>query len=169
MAAPPPPSLGIKATIRAATLSDKSFIASLSGKVFSPYGPYRTTVSQWFESGMTLTLIATVRARPAGFVMIGAMPSDCEGETCAEVLAIAVAPDFQHQGIGHELLQSAKREAEKLGEWRLCLHTARENLAAQKLFQRNGFRTVKSKARFYPSGQDALMMVSDLKKDSDNG
>ncbi len=117
---------------------------------------------------MTLTLVSIVGGRPAGFVMIGALPADEEGQTCAEVLAIAVTPEFQRTGIGRELLQFAQKEAENLGEQRLFLHTARENLAAQKLFLRNGFRPVQSKPRFYPSGQDALMMVSDLGKDRDN-
>jgi len=130
--------------------------------VFSVYGPYSSTVSQWFESGVTLTLLSMVGDRPAGFVMIGALPADEEGQTHVEVLAIAVTPEFQRRGIGCELLQFAQKEAENLGERRLFLHTARENLAAQKLFLSNGFRPVQSKPRFYPSGQDALMMVNDL-------
>lgn len=154
--------LKVKTTIRPAIPSDKAFIAGLSAKAFSPYGPYRTTVGQWFESSVTLTLISMAGDRPAGFVMIGALPEDLEGETRAEVLAIAVTPEFQGQGIGHELLQSAQKKAEELGQQRLFLHTAKENLAAQKLFLRNGFKPVKSKAGFYPSGQDALMMVNDL-------
>ncbi len=153
-----------KMTIRPAKPSDKAFIAGLSSEVFSVYGPYGSTVSQWFKSGVTLTLVSMVGGRSAGFVMIGALPADEEGQTCAEVLAIAVTPEFQRRGIGRELLQFAQKEAENLGEQRLLLHTARENLAAQKLFLRNGFRPVQSKPRFYPSGQDALMMVNDLGK-----
>ena len=162
MAAPPFSPLQAKTTIRPATPSDKAFIAGLSDKVFSVYGPYKSTVSQWFESGFTLTLIYMVVGRPAGFVMIGALPADGDGQTGAEVLAIAVSAEFRRRGIGHELLQFAQKEAEDLGEQRLFLHTATENLSAQKLFLKNGFRPVQHKARFYPSGQDALMMVIDL-------
>jgi ribosomal protein S18 acetylase RimI-like enzyme len=100
--------------------------------------------------------------------MMGALPAHGEGQTRAEVLAIAVTPEFQRRGIGHDLLQFAQKKAEALGEQKLFLHTARENLAAQKLFLRNGFRPVQSKARFYPSGQDALLMVNDLGKDRDH-
>jgi ribosomal protein S18 acetylase RimI-like enzyme len=159
-----------KILIRQAKLSDKAFIAGLSGKAFSIYGPYRTTVSQWFESDVTMTFISMVEGRPVGFVMMGALPGDREGETRAEVLAIAVSPEFQHRGIGEELLQSAQKCLEELGEGkqRLFLHTAKENLAAQKLFLRNGYRPVEIKRGFYPSGQDALMMVNDLGKDRDS-
>jgi len=103
--------------------------------------------------------------RPVGFVMIGALPGDREGETRVEVLAIAVVPEFQHRGIGKELLQHAQKSLEELGDQRLFLHTAKENLVGQKLFLRNGFTPVELKKGFYPSGQDALMMVKDLGKD----
>jgi ribosomal-protein-alanine N-acetyltransferase len=154
-----------KTTIRPAKQSDKAFIAGLSAKVFSTYGPYRSTVSQWFESGVTMTLISMAEGRPVGFVMIGVLPGDRQGETHAEVLAIAVTPAVQQRGIGEELLQYAQKCLEELGEPRLFLHTAKENLAAQKLFLRNGYRPVETKKGFYPSGQDALMMVNELGKD----
>jgi ribosomal-protein-alanine N-acetyltransferase len=157
-----------KTTIRPAKPSDKTFIAGLSGKVFSLYGPYRTTVSRWFESGVTMTFISMAEGRPVGFVMIGALPGEGDGETRAEVLAIAVTPKLQQRGIGEKLLRYAQQCVEGMGEARLFLHTAKENLAAQKLFLRNGYRPVAIKKGFYPSGQDALMMVNDLGKDRDH-
>jgi len=116
---------------------------------------------------MTLTLISMAGNRPSGFVMLGTLPGDREGKTRAEVLAIAVAPEFQRRGVGQELLQFAQKEAQKRGEQRLFLHTAKQNLAAQKLFLRNGFQPVQSKARVYPSGQDALMMMNEFGKGRD--
>jgi ribosomal-protein-alanine N-acetyltransferase len=157
-----------KTAIRHAKPSDKGFIAGLSGRVFSVYGPYRTTVSRWFESGATMTSISVAEGRPVGFVMIGALPGDREGETSAEVLAIAVIPEFQHRGIGQELLSHAQKYLEELGDQRLFLHTAKENLVAQKLFLKSGFTPVEFKKGFYPFGQDALMMVNDLGKNQDN-
>ena len=151
-----------KTTIRPAKPSDKAFIAGLSGKVFSSYGPYRSTVSGWFESGLTMTLISMAKGKPVGFVMIGALPGDRLGETHAEVLAIAVTPEYQQRGIGGALLEFAQKRVKEVGESRLLLHTAKQNLAAQKLFLRNGFRFMETKNGFYPFGQDALMMVNEL-------
>ena len=100
-----------------------------------------------------------------GFVMIGALPGDAVGGSRAEVLAIAVTPEFQHRGIGGELLQFAQRKMQEMGEQRLFLYTAKENLVAQRLFLRNGYRPVGTKEGFYPSGQDALLMVNEFGKD----
>lgn len=154
-----------QATIREAKHSDKDFLTRLSGEVFSPYGPYGGTVRRWFESGLTLTLLSMVGDKPVGFVMIGALPGDREGETRAEVLAIAVAPGFQKRGIGKELLRCAEKRVEEWGEQRLFLHTAKENHLAQKLFLKSGYRPIALKKSFYPSGQDALMMVSEFEND----
>jgi ribosomal-protein-alanine N-acetyltransferase len=156
-----------RSMIRPAKPSDKTFIAGLSGKVFSVYGPYRTTVSRWFESGVTMTFISIARGRPVGFVMIGALQGEREEETRAEVLAIAVTPEFQQRGIGEALLRYAQKCVKQVGEFKLILHTAKENLAAQKLFLKVGYKPVAIKKGFYPSGQDALMMVNDLGKDRD--
>jgi ribosomal-protein-alanine N-acetyltransferase len=153
--------------IRPAKPSDMTFIAALSGKVFSVYGPYRTTVSRWFESGVTMTFISMAEGRPVGFVMIGALQGEREEETRAEVLAIAVTPEFQQRGIGEALLRYAQKCVKQVGEFKLILHTAKENLAAQKLFLKVGYKPVAIKKGFYPSGQDALMMVNDLGKDRD--
>jgi len=149
-------------TIREAKQSDKEFLTRLSGEVFSIYGPYGRTVTRWFESGITLTLLSMVGEKPVGFVMIGALPGDRDGETRAEVLAIAVTPGFQRRGIGKALLQRAEKRVEEWGEQRLFLHTAKENHLAQKLFLKNGYRPIALKKSFYPSGQDALMMVNEF-------
>jgi ribosomal protein S18 acetylase RimI-like enzyme len=116
-----------------------------------------------------MTFISIAEENPVGFVMIGALPGDGEDETRAEVLAIAVTPEFQRKGIGQEVLLYAHNHLEELGEQRLFLHTAKENLVAQKLFLRNGYRPVQMKKGFYPSGQDALMMVNDLGKEWNHG
>ena len=112
-----------------------------------------------------MTFISMAGGSPVGFVMIGALLGDREGETRAEVLAIAVDPEFQHRGIGQELLQFAQRKMEEMGEQRLFLYTAKENLVAQRLFLRSGYRPVGTKEGFYPSGQDALLMVNEFGKD----
>ena len=149
---------------RPAKRSDKGFIAQLSGKVFSVYGPYRDMVSQWFATGMTVTRIALMGGSPVGFAMVGRWVREGSRESVCELLAIAVEPDRQQQGIGRRLLQEIEAEAEQLGEKALLLHTAAENLAAQKLFSKAGYRPCGIKRNFYPAGQHALMMCKERKE-----
>ncbi|MGD2125058.1 MAG: GNAT family N-acetyltransferase [Desulfobacteraceae bacterium] len=148
--------------IRAARLTDGGFIRQLSGKVFSIYGPYKDRISQWFESGMTMTLIALVDGEPAGFVMTGRLSQDPDIAFLCELLAIAVEPEKQQMGIGQMLIKETEKKAAELGEKRLFLHTATENLAAQKLFSKSGYRPCTIKRKFYPAGQHALMMSKEI-------
>jgi ribosomal protein S18 acetylase RimI-like enzyme len=147
-------------SIRRADLSDMNFIGRLSGRVFSVYGPYTHLVPAWFESGLTLTLVAVEKGVPVGFAMMGRFLEGLEKqETRCELLAIAVDPSLHRRGIGGMLLCKIEKEAERLGETALLLHTAVDNVPAQDLFKKNHFIPLSLKKHFYPAGQDAVMMI----------
>jgi ribosomal protein S18 acetylase RimI-like enzyme len=148
--------------IREAVPSDEGFIIRLSAKVFSIYGPYGETIGHWLELGTTITLIALEEGKPAGFGMVGALEPDLRIPTVTELLAIAVEPSRQRMGIGQVLLREIEKKTASLGEKKLFLHTATENVAAQKLFIKNAYRPQEMKRKFYPKGQDALMMVKEI-------
>jgi ribosomal protein S18 acetylase RimI-like enzyme len=135
------------------------FIGRLSEKVFSLYGPYGHLVPAWFESGLTLTLVAVEKGAPVGFAMMGKFLEGPEKETRCELLAIAVEPGLHRRGIGRTLLRDIEKEAERLGETALLLHTAMDNVPAQDLFKNHHFIPLSLKKHFYPAGQDAVMMI----------
>jgi ribosomal-protein-alanine N-acetyltransferase len=148
--------------IREAVPSDEGFINRLSAKVFNSYGPYSEMIPRWLELGTTITLVALEEGKPVGFVMLGSLEHDLRIPTVSEVLAIAVEPHRQRVGIGETLLREIENKAASMGEKRLFLHTAIENVAAQKLFIKNAYLLQENKRSFYPKGQDALMMVKEI-------
>jgi ribosomal protein S18 acetylase RimI-like enzyme len=150
------------AKIRLAKTSDADFIAQLSRNVFRIYGPYEDAVSQWFESDLTKTLMALVDGKYVGFATIGHLDDDRNLGPVSELLAIAVEPGKQRMGIGERLLMEIERKAAELKVKRLFLHTARENLSAQKLFTGNGYHPWGLKRNFYPAGQDAVLMSKEI-------
>jgi ribosomal-protein-alanine N-acetyltransferase len=147
--------------IRQGVFSDEKFLRRLSGKVFSIYGPYQEMISRWLEMETTITLVALVRGRPAGFVMFGSVEEAQKIPVAVEILAIAVEPSMQGMGIGQMLLREIEKKATAAGEKRICLHTAVGNTAAQQLFAKNSYRPVEMKPHFYPRGQDALLMLKE--------
>ena len=148
--------------IREARFSDKGFIGRLSGKVFDIYGPYEEMVIGWFESEATTTLIALMDGKPVGFAMVGYLvDAHGAGVTC-ELLAIAVEPEKERMGAGRRLMGETEKRAAKRGEKRLFLHTALENIGAQKLFIATRFEPSGIKMNFYPAGQDALTMYKEI-------
>ena len=148
-----------KISIRRANLGDIGFIGQLSGRAFGVYGPYRNLVPGWFESNSTITLIAGEKGKPVGFAMMGRLLDESERENRCELLAIAVEPNVRRRGIGRMLLRKMEKEASRLNEEILFLHTATDNIPAQELFKKIGFTALSVKKHFYPSGQDAVKMM----------
>jgi ribosomal protein S18 acetylase RimI-like enzyme len=148
-----------KVSVRRANLADIGFIGQLSGKVFSVYGPYQSLVPGWFESNSTITFVAVEKGKPVGFAMMGSLLNESLNENRCELLAIAVSPAVRRRGIGRMLLREMEREADRLNEHILFLHTATDNTPAQGLFKKIGFTSLSLKKHFYPSGQDAVMMM----------
>jgi ribosomal protein S18 acetylase RimI-like enzyme len=141
--------------------SDGDFIKRLSRDVFNIYGPYDETIPAWFRSDRSVTIVARAKGKPIGFVMIGKLDSRYDFHSVSELLAIAVEPQWQGRGIGESLLREAERRAVDLGIKRIFLHTATDNLQAQRLFTRVGYRPWEIKRSFYPKGQDAYVMAKE--------
>ena len=148
--------------IREGLFSDEKFLCQLSEKVFSIYGPYKQMVSRWLEMQTTITLVALVHGKAAGFVMFGSVSEAQDVPPAAEILAIAVEPSLQGLGIGQMLLREIEKKAAAAGERRIYLHTAVGNLTAQRLFAKNLYRPTEMKPHFYPRGQDALLMLKEI-------
>ena len=81
----------------------------------------------------------------------------------ADLVAIAVRPEYQTRGVGQRLLTGALETASHLvpAVDRLWLVVADGNARAQRLFSRNGFRAVDG-VGVYPGGQRALRMVKPM-------
>ena len=72
-------------------------------------------------------------------VAMGAIrPTDTPDE--CELKRMRVAAEFQGQGLGQAMLEALERRATELGYRAIVLDTTTEQLPAQKLYQKNGFR-----------------------------
>src|SRR6266852_2879481 len=77
----------------------------------------------------------------------------------AHITTFAVLPDFRRRKIGERMLLSIFERAERLGaEW-LTLEVRASNLAAQRLYEKYGFRRAGVRRRYYSdNNEDALIM-----------
>ena len=80
---------------------------------------------------------------------------------CGElhVLNLATAPRFRRRGVAARLLAAALDEAAGRGLERALLEVRAGNAAAIALYRRFGFRESGRRTRYYPDGEDALLMV----------
>ena len=88
----------------------------------------------------------------------------------AEILTIAVSPDFRRQGLARTLTDAAARLAESLGAQSLFLEVAEDNPAAIALYTAVGFAQVGRRRGYYArqggAKVDALVMRRDLNRRS---
>jgi ribosomal protein S18 acetylase RimI-like enzyme len=163
-------------SIRPYHAGDEDFIAALAHEAFAEYTPYavphtlamvrrcttlvalRELMAARADGGRASESEKRPRRQRVGFAAI----SD-EGEGVIMLNAIAVVRSERGRGIGHFLMLAFERFARVRGGRRLELCTADYNLAALDLFMRHGFRLLRRRVGFYDRGQDACILVKDLR------
>jgi ribosomal protein S18 acetylase RimI-like enzyme len=106
----------------------------------SPGSGYVPVLRALGSDGDGTVLVAVDGGRIVGTVMLRSDGQVVAGRDEAEIRALAVAPDGQGKGTGSMLLRAAIERAERDGVRHLMLLTQPEMLAAQRLYQRAGFR-----------------------------
>ena len=80
----------------------------------------------------------------------------------AEVLRIAICPDFQRQGIGKMLLNETCQFAKDKNAERILLEVRSDNIKAIGLYQNQGFCHIDTRPCYYDNQVDALILQRDL-------
>jgi ribosomal protein S18 acetylase RimI-like enzyme len=159
--------------IRRAEVQDYPWIVATGAEAYRDLGDYTRILPSWLEQpGVLAWIDQDGRARGRGFAMLGFYAEDVGGvraprtqHVVADLLALAVLPAFQRQGIGARLLAHVIEVAERVAPSshiaQLRLTVAEDNIAAQRLYERTGF-TFADMAATYDRGQRALRMVRPL-------
>lgn len=84
----------------------------------------------------------------------------CSWLICDEmqILNIATAPDCRRQGIGRRLLEYVLARGSRQGLAGVWLEVRASNLSAIQLYENLGFKHQGQRRRYYPDGEDALIM-----------
>lgn len=75
----------------------------------------------------------------------------------ADVMTVAVAPWAQGRGVGAQLLRALVDAVAECGAAQLMLEVRADNVAAQRLYARNGFERIAIRRGYY-QGVDAWVM-----------
>jgi len=98
---------------------------------------------------------------PAGFILYRATVDE------AEILSVAVAPEFRRRGVGRALLEDALRHLYRVGARSIHLEVEDSNLAAIGLYRGVEFRESGRRAGYYTQGREtpagALVMLRQLR------
>lgn len=82
------------------------------------------------------------------------------------ILNVAVHPDFRRNGIAEQLINFTIEHFTVKGAQRVILEVRVNNAAAQKLYEKLGFKAFRIRKQYYTdTGEDALVMSLDLYKE----
>lgn len=75
---------------------------------------------------------------------------------------VAVTEPYRRSGVGTAIVEELIKIAQDSGAKKVFLEVRVSNVAAMCLYLKNGFKGVYARTRYYPDGEDALVMVREL-------
>lgn len=159
--------------IRRAELQDHPWIIAAGADAYLDLGDYTRILPSWLDQpGVLAWIDHDPVGKSRGFAMLGFYMEDPlvtggngPPQVIADLLALAVLPQFQRRGLGGKLLAHVIEVAERVAPsshiGTLRLTVAEDNIGAQKLYERTGFTIVDGSAT-YDRGQRALRMARPL-------
>lgn len=79
----------------------------------------------------------------------------------SEIITIGVAPNARRNGIASAMLAIIEKNIKNQGVKKIFLEVASTNIAGQKLYENNGYKTVGIRPKYY-DGIDAILMAKEL-------
>ncbi len=76
----------------------------------------------------------------------------------AHITLLGISPRFQGQGLGQWLLWQLLTAARDRGLQRATLEVRASNTSALSLYEKSGFQVAGRRPRYYPDGEDALIL-----------
>jgi len=81
----------------------------------------------------------------------------------ADLLTIAILPDFRGQGLAQEMLAELENWAKAKGATEVILEVDTKNESAIRLYNFSRYEEISTRANYYGLGIDALIMRKELK------
>jgi ribosomal-protein-alanine N-acetyltransferase len=146
----------MEVVIERMTESDLDGVVEIEKAVFADPWPKRAFKYD-LSSDYSLPLTAKVENSVVGYASVYFVMDEMQ------IGNIAVAPGFQHRGIGAKMIRYIIDEAKRLKIARIYLEVRQSNENAQKLYLKFGF-VISGRRRLYYSNptEDALIMVKEI-------
>lgn len=101
--------------------------------------------------------VLEIDGRVAGYMGYWEAPQE------AHIINLAIDPAFRQKGMGLEMMAYCLEFARKRGGALATLEVRQSNEAAQRLYEKAGFRTVAIRKKYYSDNQeDAIVMIKEM-------
>ncbi len=144
--------------IRPARAADRAPLIALENRVFVAD---RMSARQWRRHLGSDSAAVLVADRDRALIGAGVVFFHVS-HRIARLYSISVAPEARGEGVGEALLAAAERLAKRHGATAMRLEVRTDNVAAQRLYERRGYRRFGVRRGYYEDGADALRFEKSL-------
>lgn len=140
-------------TYRRLQVEDAAAIAEMERQSFSDAWSEKS-ILETIQQKQAVCLMVEKAGRLAGYVLTYVV----EGE--GEIARIAVDRDRRHQGIGHFLMESLRKEYQEKSVEKILLDVRKSNQTARAFYEKEGFRVDGERPGFYEEPKEEAILMS---------
>lgn len=147
-------------TYRQPITLDIPVLATYEKELF-PYSPWSTSQFKEEFAGIPTTRYMSVAEsgnKVVGYCGVFLPAPGVE----ADILTVAVLPDFRRQGIAREFMRQIEQWSKERGASAMMLEVEQSNIAAIELYKSLGYMQISVRMDYYGPGQDAFVMRKDF-------
>jgi ribosomal-protein-alanine N-acetyltransferase len=145
--------------LRRVTLDDLAAVRAIEAEAFADGWPPTAFEHELTKNGaaryLLLERVEEAGPRAVGFAGLWLMLDE------AHVVTVAVLPAERGRGYGRVLAHALLAIAEDAGMQQATLEVRVSNLPARALYRAYGFHDVGQRRRYYPDGEDAVIMTTE--------
>jgi len=145
--------VGCRVSIRPPKLGDARDLENADRVCFPDPWPGQFFVSEMLADGRFNRLMVDPAGRMAAYLFCAWQYLDLH------ILKVATLPEFRRSGLARRLMQLAENHAVQMSGESLTLEVRCDNLSAITLYENLGYASQGVRARYYPNGDDALIMT----------
>lgn len=146
--------------VREMTLADVNAVQAVERLSFPVPWPANAFRHELAQNPNARYVVARLEGKLVGYAGIWLMVDE------AHITTFAVHPEHRRRKVGERLLQRLFAIADEIGAQWLTLEVRVSNLAAQKLYEKYGFRRAGIRRHYYSDNdEDALIMWTDRLRD----
>ncbi len=109
-----------------------------------------------FELPYSYKFVLESRGSIIGYIILWIIDKE------ATIMTFAIKKEYRGKGLGKLLLKKVMERIKTVAD-RIVLDVRKSNIKAIRLYKSLGFRIIKERKRFYSDGEDAFMMIKELK------
>ncbi len=145
----------MKVTIRPMVEADLDTIVELEQQIFVDAWSRSSFEAELENKKISHPLVLEADGQIAGYAVVWSFYQELH------IANFAIHPDFRKRGFGTQLL---KYIFDRFKDAKIAfLEVRRSNEPAIRLYQKFGFKALTVRKRYYRDGEDALVMVKDLR------